>query len=129
MDTALAANPSGFLVGDRVTIADISSWGWVASHGKSPRTHCLSQKRARERNSTGTNMAKTAWAGVSLDEFPALDKWLHELLKRPGFEKGRHVPKPHTSFELAKLSEEELEAKAAGPRAWVQSGMKADAKK
>lgn len=31
MDTTLAKNPSGFLVGDRVTIADIASWGWVAS--------------------------------------------------------------------------------------------------
>lgn len=34
MDTHLAKSPSGFLVGDRVTIADISCWGWVASHSK-----------------------------------------------------------------------------------------------
>lgn len=31
MDTTLAKSSSGFLVGDRVTIADIASWGWVAS--------------------------------------------------------------------------------------------------
>lgn len=34
MDTALAKSTSGFLVGDRVTIADISSWGWVSSASK-----------------------------------------------------------------------------------------------
>lgn len=70
-----------------------------------------------------------AWAGVSLDEFPALDKWLHTLLERPGFEKGRHVPKPHTAFDLAKLSPEEMDKKAEETRNWVQSGMQADAKK
>jgi glutathione S-transferase len=31
MDTALGKSSSGYLVGDRVTIADISCWGWVAS--------------------------------------------------------------------------------------------------
>lgn len=32
MDEHLAKSPHGYLVGDRVTIADISCWGWVASH-------------------------------------------------------------------------------------------------
>lgn len=72
---------------------------------------------------------QTEWAGVDIDEFPNLKKWLFKLLERPGFEKGRHVPTRHNAFEMAKLSEEELEAKAAGPRAWVQQGMKADANK
>lgn len=31
LDTALEKSKSGFLVGDRLTIADISCWGWVAS--------------------------------------------------------------------------------------------------
>lgn len=69
------------------------------------------------------------WAGIDIEEFPALKKWLFELLKRPGFEAGRHVPTPHTAFDLAKLSEAELDEKAHGSRAWVQAGMKADAKK
>lgn len=30
LDTALAKSKSGFIVGDRLTIADISCWGWVA---------------------------------------------------------------------------------------------------
>ncbi|KAL7795087.1 glutathione S-transferase [Trichoderma ceciliae] len=89
MNSQLAKSTSGFLVGDRVTIADISAWGW----------------------------------------FPHLDKWLHALLERPGFEKGRHVPKPHTAFDLAKLTPEEMDKKAEETRNWVQSGMKADAKK
>lgn len=29
LETALQASKSGFLVGDRVTLADIASWGWV----------------------------------------------------------------------------------------------------
>lgn len=31
LDTTLAKSKSGFLVGDRLTIADVSCWGWVAS--------------------------------------------------------------------------------------------------
>ena len=69
------------------------------------------------------------WAGVDIEEFPNLKKWLFTLLERPGFEKGRNVPSPHTAFEQLKMSEEELDKKAESTRAWVQSGMKADAKK
>lgn len=101
MDTALAASKSGFLVGDRCTIADMSCWGWVSA---------------------------AKWSGVDIDEFPALKKWLHKLLERPGFEKGRHVPSKHIAFELAKQSEEELEKKAEAGRTWVQAGMKSIAK-
>ncbi|KJZ77693.1 hypothetical protein HIM_02870 [Hirsutella minnesotensis 3608] len=102
MDTHLSKSKSGYLVGDRLTIADISCWGWVAAH---------------------------TWAGVSLDEFPHLEKWLKKLLERPGFEKGRHVPSQHTAFDNDKLTEEELDKKAAGARGWVQKGMQEDAKK
>ncbi|KAF3770934.1 glutathione S-transferase [Cryphonectria parasitica EP155] len=102
MDVALAKSKSGFLVGDRVTIADMSCWGWVAS---------------------------AKWAGVDIDEFPNLKAWLYKLLERPAFEKGRHVPTPHTAFEKAKLSEEELDRQAASARNWVQAGMKEDSKK
>lgn len=31
MDTALKASKSGYLVGDKCTIADIACWGWVTS--------------------------------------------------------------------------------------------------
>lgn len=69
------------------------------------------------------------WSGVDIDEFPHLKAWVYKLLERPGFEKGRHVPTEHKAFKMAELPEEELEKLAAGPRAWVQQGMKDDAKK
>merc|ERR1712054_360627 len=102
MDTHLAKSPHGYLVGDRVTVADISCWGWVA-HG--------------------------FWAGVEIDDFPALKKWLYKLLERPGFEAGRHVPTKHTAFEQMKKSPEELEEDAKAGQKWVQAGMKQDAQK
>lgn len=34
MESQLAKSSSGFVVGDRLTIADVAAWGWVASHGK-----------------------------------------------------------------------------------------------
>lgn len=36
METQLNETKSGFLVGDRCTIADISCWGWVAASSKWP---------------------------------------------------------------------------------------------
>ncbi|KAH8888844.1 glutathione S-transferase [Thozetella sp. PMI_491] len=101
MDTQLAKSTSGFLVGDRLTIADISAWGWVAAHH---------------------------WAGLSLAELPHLDAWLDKLLVRPGFERGRNIPDRHTAFDQRKLTEEELEKAAQASRAWVQKGMAEDAK-
>ncbi|KAL2211851.1 glutathione S-transferase [Sarocladium strictum] len=101
MDTHLEKSSSGFLVGDRLTIADISCWGWVAS---------------------------AKWAGVDIAEFPNVDKWVLKLLERPGFEKGRHVPTPHKAFDQRKQTEEELEAAAAGSKAWIQKSMKEEAK-
>ena len=37
--------------------------------------------------------------GVALDELPNVDKWIKKLLARPGFEKGRHIPKHHAAFD------------------------------
>lgn len=69
------------------------------------------------------------WSGIDIEEFPKLKQWLYTLLERPGFEAGRNVPSKHTAFDNNKLSEEELEAKAAASRGWIQAGMKEDAKK
>ncbi|KAK3939573.1 glutathione S-transferase [Diplogelasinospora grovesii] len=102
MDTHLQKAGSEYLVGNKCTIADLSCWGWVASHH---------------------------WAGVSIDDFPHLNAWLERMLKRPGVEKGRHVPVKHTAFEQRKLSQEELDKAAEYHRNWVQQGMKEDAKK
>ncbi|CAG8983791.1 hypothetical protein HYALB_00006756 [Hymenoscyphus albidus] len=101
LDTHLAKSTSGYLVGDKCTIADIAHWGWVTAAG---------------------------WAGVAIDDFPNLKAWDDRMLARPGVEKGRHVPSPHTIKELLK-DKEASDAAAAKAREWVQSGMAADAKK
>ncbi|KAL3469801.1 glutathione S-transferase [Aspergillus californicus] len=101
MNKQLAKNQAGYLVGDRVTIADISIWPWVA-----------------------------AWkySGLSsIDEFPHVKKWLYKLLGRPGFERGRNVPKPHVHLDMNELSEAELNEKARGGVQWIQDAMMRDA--
>ncbi|KAK0635729.1 glutathione S-transferase [Bombardia bombarda] len=92
MNGQLEKSTSGYLVGDRLTIADISCWGWVAAHH---------------------------WAGISLDEFPHLNAWLEKLLARPGIEKGRNVPNKHTALETKNVSKEELDKQAAS--SWVRA--------
>ncbi|KAL0932955.1 glutathione s-transferase [Colletotrichum truncatum] len=102
MDTQLKSNPHGYLVGDRVTIADMACWGWVAA---------------------------AKWAGVSLEEFPALKEWLWKLVERPGFEAGRNNPSPHKALEQHSKSDEELDEQAKSASAWILKGMKEDAAK
>jgi glutathione S-transferase len=102
MDTHLAKSKSGYLVGDRCTVADMSCWGWVTS---------------------------SKWSGVDLEEFPNLKKWLYKCLERPGFEQGRNVPSPHKALDNLNKTEEELKELAAPSRNWIQSQMKEEAKK
>jgi len=99
LDNQLASSTSGYLVGDRCTIADITTWGWVASAG---------------------------WAGVEIDEFPNLKAWEERMLARPGVEKGRHVPDYHGIKDLMK-DKKKMEEQAAQTRSWVQDGMKKEA--
>lgn len=101
LDKHLAQSKSGYLVGDHVSIADISHWGWVASAG---------------------------WAGVEIEDFPHLQAWEERMLKRGGVERGRHVPDPHTVKELMK-DKKKMEEAAAKNREWVQKGMKDDAER
>lgn len=35
LDCQLAKNGTGYIVGDRVTVADIAIWPWIAAHSKS----------------------------------------------------------------------------------------------
>jgi glutathione S-transferase len=99
LDKHLAASKSGFIVGDHISIADITTIGWVMSAG---------------------------WAGVEIDEFPHLKAWEEMMMRRDGVEKGRHVPSPHRIKEMK--DKEAVERHAAQSRAWVQEGMKGDAK-
>ena len=79
LDKHLATSSSGYLVGDKCTIADIAHWGFVAA---------------------------ARLAGVDIDEFPHLKAWENRMLARPGVERGRHVPSPHRMKEMSK---EEME--------------------
>ncbi|KAH6694294.1 glutathione S-transferase domain-containing protein [Leptodontidium sp. MPI-SDFR-AT-0119] len=102
LDDHLKATTSGYIVGDKVTIADIACWGWAsAAH----------------------------WSGIDLDEFPAVKSWMYKLLKRPGFETGRHVPTRNTFLDMLNQSTEEIEVQAAPYLEWVQNSMKDDAEK
>lgn len=44
------------------------------------------------------------------------------MLKRPGVEKGRHVPSPHQYENIQKMTEEDFEKKAAENRGWILKG-------
>ena len=89
------------LVGDKCTIADISHWGWIAMAG---------------------------WSGIDVAEFPNLKAWFDRLLKRDGFEKGRHVPSPHTVKQHIDTSDEATK-EAQATSAWVMSGQAKDSQK
>ncbi|KAI1266677.1 glutathione S-transferase [Xylariaceae sp. FL1019] len=102
MEDTLKTSKSGYLVGDKCTIADIACWGWVAG-------------------------AKNT--GVDIDEFPTLKEWVQRMLKRPGVEKGRHVPSKHGYEESQAMTEEDFEKKAAANRGWILQGQKDEQKK
>ncbi|KAH8663534.1 putative disulfide bond reductase yfcG [Tricladium varicosporioides] len=101
LNAQLEKSTSGYLVGDKCTIADIAHFGWVAA---------------------------AFWAGVDITEFPNLEAWVERMYARPAVEKGRNVPDPHRMKELAKDPAKQKEH-AEKSKAWVQQGMKEDAKK
>ena len=53
-----------YLAGD-YSIADIANWAWARIHN---------------------------WAGVEIDEFPAMQRWLNQLEARPALQRGAAVP-------------------------------------
>jgi glutathione S-transferase len=74
-----------YLVGDKYTIADICTWGWVNSAGN-----------------------------VDIDiskEFPALHKWWAEIAERPAVKKGKNVPPRRWSDEEFKERAQQMKAK------------------
>jgi glutathione S-transferase len=101
LDKHLQNSKSGFIVGDHVSVADITTIGWVIW---------------------------AAWAGVDIDEFPTLKKWEEMMSARPGVKKGCDVPKPIDIKEKMKdkAAIEEYSKKASQ---WIVQGMQDDAKK
>jgi len=101
LDKHLQKSKSGFIVGDHISIADITTVGWVIW---------------------------AAWAGVEIDEFPALKKWEEMMSARPGVKKGCDVPKPLNIKERMK-DKAKLEEYAKHSSKWIVQGMNEDKKK
>ncbi|CAF3458209.1 unnamed protein product [Fusarium graminearum] len=92
LDRQLAKNGTGYIVGDKVTVADISIWPWVAAHSE-----CVIL--------TGF----VDFSGLpDVMKYIHIKKWFDNLLERPGFEAGRNVPRPHFHITLNDLPEEKL---------------------
>lgn len=101
LDTHLSKSKSGYLVGPKCTIADITHIGWVLWSG---------------------------WAGVDMDEFPSLKAWEERMMKRPGVSRGNDVPEPSKILETLN-DKEAMDKYAEESSRWVQKGMKDDADK
>lgn len=101
LDKHLSQSKSGYLVGNKCTIADIAHWGWVHS---------------------------AHWAGIEIEEFPHLKAWEERMLKRPAVDRGRNIPDRDRMPEL-KADKEAAERHAQQASKWVMEGMEADKKK
>ena len=101
LDKHLKDSNTGFLVGSRCTIADISHIGWVLWAG---------------------------WAGVNIDEFPELKKWSERMLAIPEVAKGNEVPVPSKILSILK-DPKETEEYAKHHSRWIMKGQEEDAKK
>lgn len=63
----------------------------------------------------------------TLAEFPHVGEWFNKLIQRPGFEKGRNVPVPHKHIQFNTMTDDEMNAIAAGGKVWIAELMKRDA--
>ena len=70
LNDRLATQPSGWIVGGKFSIADLSCFSWV-------------------------NWAE--WAGVETKPFPKLQSWLEKIQEREGVKRGLDVPE---KFEM-----------------------------
>ncbi|KAM0290855.1 hypothetical protein ACHAO9_004782 [Fusarium lateritium] len=92
LERQLAKNETGYIVGDRVTAADIAVWPWIAAHN---------------------------FSGIqSIAAYTHIKKWFERLLQRPGIEAGRNVPRPHFHITLNDLPEDELNQFAEAGKKW-----------
>lgn len=90
-----------WLVGGKYSVADLNCFCWV-------------------------NWAE--WAGVSLEEFPRLQKWLAAINERPAVQRGLNIPSRFDMKEKLKTKEGEEEY-AKYHSNWVMQGMKDDSEK
>jgi glutathione S-transferase len=86
-------------VGDHVSTADITTIGWVMW---------------------------ATWTGIDIDDFTRLKAWEEMMLKRPGVDRGKDVPK---KMKVNDMRREEMEKALKATSDWVMKGTKNDAKK
>ncbi|KAL4731265.1 hypothetical protein ACLX1H_000230 [Fusarium chlamydosporum] len=101
LDHQLAKNKTGYIVGDKLAVADIAVWPWVAAHNFSGLPY--------------------------ISKYTHIAKWFNNLLKRPGFEAGRNVPRPHFHITLNDFPEEELDKFAVPGIKWQKEAREKEA--
>lgn len=100
LEKQLSTAKSGYILA-KFTIVDIVFWSMVAAAG---------------------------WAGVDLDEFPAVSEWYSRLLSRPSIAKGMNVPEMHPVQALMNdKTGEKAKQFEEYSRSWVLLGMRKDA--
>ncbi len=70
-----------YLAGD-FSIADIAHWSWARIYN---------------------------WAGISIDEYPHLQRWIDSLAARPACAKGVEIPHPTQYHEPDKVQDDTVE--------------------
>ena len=96
LDKYLESSESGFLVGDHVSTAEITTIGLVMS---------------------------ARWTGLDLEEFPRLKTWEEMMLKRPGVDRGKAVP---TKMKVKDMSQVEMDEALKAASHWIIKGMNDD---
>ncbi|KAI5778578.1 glutathione S-transferase [Geopyxis carbonaria] len=101
LETVGGENKDGpWLVGDRMTIADIANFSWI-------------------------NWSE--WAGITLEKFPVLADWVKRINERPGIQRGLQVPEPSPIAALK--TKEDADRHAAESSKWVIQGQQEEAEK
>ncbi|PVH77010.1 glutathione S-transferase, variant [Cadophora sp. DSE1049] len=100
-DKKKAEGGGPWIVGDKLTIADIACFSWV-------------------------NWAE--WAGVNLDEFPEVKNWADRINQRPAIKRGLDVPEPFKMKEKMKTKEGEKDFEEHHSK-WVMDGQNKDQEK
>lgn len=91
IEKRLSESSGGFLVGDKLTIADIAHYGWLSSAG---------------------------WSGVDITKFPHIQDYLKKLEERPALKKGADVPEPSKVKQLLSDPKKAAEAAAEATK-WI----------
>lgn len=100
-DAGIGNGDGPWIVGDKFTIADIACFSWV-------------------------NWAE--WAGINLEPFPEVKKWVDKINEREAVKRGLDVPEPFKMKEKMKTKEGQEEY-SKYHSSWVMKGQENDQEK